>query len=55
MHSLIHSRVPLTTQSAFWVSRLSVSIELYGCTTTSLKSSYIIKNIVSISKAPNFK
>ena len=32
--SIIH-----TTQSAFWVSRLSVSIELYGCTTTSLMSS----------------
>ena len=29
-----------TTQSAFWVNRLSVSIELYGWTTTSLKSSY---------------
>lgn len=30
----------ITTQSAFCVSRLSVSIELYGCTTTSLKSSW---------------
>lgn len=33
----------LTTQSAFCVSLFSVSSELYGCTTTSLISSWLGK------------
>lgn len=40
VHACVHS---LTTQSAFWVSLFSVRRELYGCTTTSLISSWLGK------------